>query len=386
MNPGTLLSAVLWALSATYLPPRQRQVHQYNLPNTDKLTIQFFTDRLDPPKESPKLFNDQRWEFDWLTSGYGNLGEEGVGALRVRVYSQERKEESEDIAPKVARMALRIWDRTFHRLKIDSPHDFNGGIIDYFLCFGGKAGGEQLFDKELVRDRVDPSRTNVVRVNTIYIYRLDTFKEPIEMAREVAHEYGHAILPPIGGFKQPEVWADGYLGEKLFLKWIRNDIAAGRLTPDDAMGASLDKLSAWVAQNVDPLADQAAYQEPVPALINESKGGMDDFIGLALYVEALCPPAVFTRSLEYTADAHKGSGENGVTLPTDYATYVSQAASEMESLTLSVPKSVFDSKKPIWIPMAKGTCTGARVITRRGGWAQVAPLTPNIIVKNPPIH
>ncbi|HWA83086.1 MAG TPA: hypothetical protein VG820_06635, partial [Fimbriimonadaceae bacterium] len=87
---------------------------------------------------------------------------------------------------------------------------------------------------------------------------------------------------PIGGFKQPEVWADGYLGEKLFLKWLKNDIAAGRLTSDDAMGAGLDKLSAWVAKNVDPLIDQAAYQEPVPALINESKGGMDDFIGLAL--------------------------------------------------------------------------------------------------------
>ncbi|HWA84325.1 MAG TPA: hypothetical protein VG820_12855, partial [Fimbriimonadaceae bacterium] len=180
MNLGTLSSALLWALSSALLPDGQGSIHQYNLPNTDKLTIQFVNDRLDPPKESPKLFNDQRWEFDWLTRGYGNLGEEGVGAIRVRVYSQERKEESEDIAPKVTRMVLRIWDRAFHRLKIDSPLDFNGGIVDYFLCFGGKAGGEQLFDKELVRNAADPNDTKVIRVNTIYIYRLDTFKEPVE--------------------------------------------------------------------------------------------------------------------------------------------------------------------------------------------------------------
>ncbi|HWA83087.1 MAG TPA: hypothetical protein VG820_06640 [Fimbriimonadaceae bacterium] len=95
---------------------------------------------------------------------------------------------------------------------------------------------------------------------------------------------------------------------------------------------------------------------------------------------------MFTRSLQYAADGHKGSDEKGLTLPTDYADYVSQAASEMESLTLSVPPDIFDSKKPIWIPLAKGTCTGAKVIVKRGGWAQVAPLTPNIIVKNPPIH
>lgn len=379
-------SALALALAAFgLLQGNQQQVHQYNLPNNANLTVQFVGERLDPPKQSPRLFDDQRWEFDWLTRGFGNVGEEGVAALRVRVYSQMRKAEDVDIAPKVTRMVLRIWDRAFHRLKIDAPSAFNGGVVDYFLCFGGKAGGEQLFDKEMVVNPADGS-SKLVKVNTIYIYRLSTFQEPVEMAREVAHEYGHAILPPIGGFKQPETWADGYLGERLFLKWIRDDMVAGKLTPDDAMGATIDKLSAWLAKNVDPLVTQAAYQEPIPALINESRGGMDDFIGLALYVEALCPPAILTRSLQYAADAHRGGGDSGVTLPTDYADYVAQAASEMDSLTLSVPQNIFDTKKPIWIPLGKGACTGAKVLTRKGGWAQVAPLTSNIIVKNPPIH
>jgi len=121
------------------------------------------------------------------------------------------------------------------------------------------------------------------------------------MAREIAHEYGHAVLPPIGGFKQPEVWVDGYLGEKLFLKWMRDDMAAKKLTPDDAMGASQNGLDAWVKKNVDPLVAKAALQHPDPSSINESQAGMDAFLGLALYVQTICPASLFVKSLMYTS-------------------------------------------------------------------------------------
>ena len=55
------------------------------------LVLQRF-ERLDPPKLSPKTFNGVRWEFDWVTSGYGRpVGTDQMG-LRFRVFSQSRKD------------------------------------------------------------------------------------------------------------------------------------------------------------------------------------------------------------------------------------------------------------------------------------------------------
>ena len=364
------------ALTALLAQQEQVLIRDIAIPNPDIL-VQVRETRLDPPKLSPKLFGDQRWEFDWLTSGYGKTGDSPEQALRVRVYSQERKDTG-DKAPMVARMAMQLWDRTYRRLRIDTPQQVNGGIADFYLSFGGSPGGEQLFGEEIL-----PGQSQPTKVNTIYIYQLDTFKDPVEMAREVAHEYGHAILPAIGGFKQPEVWANGYLGEKLFLEWIAKDMTAGRLTPEDAMGANLTGIKAWLAKNVDPLIHATATEYPDGSSINEAKGGMDAFLGDVLYVEALCPASLLDRALAYTQDAQRMQTE--LKPPTSFPQNVVLAASEMENLTLSVPQSLFDSKKPIWIPLGKGSCNGATVMSRKNGWAQVLPLMRNIVIKNPPI-
>jgi hypothetical protein len=345
----------------------------FDIPNKN-VAVQMRLDRLEPTQPSPKLFGEQRWEFDWVTWAAGGIGEKGVKPVRIRVFSQERKENG-DKAPMVARMAIQIWDRMFHRLKIDHALAINRGLVDFYLCFGGEPGGEQLFDKVF-----DPGVNKEITVNTIYIYKLQTFTGPVEMAREVAHEYGHAVLPPIGGFKQPEAWATGYLGEKLFLKWIRDGMIMKKLGPEDAMGASLPALNTWIANNVDKLIVKAGTQFPDPTLINESAGGMEAFNGLAMYVEAMCPPSVFVRSLQYTRDAHIINST--LTLPTDYADKVLIACGEVENLTLAVPTELLN-KKSIWIPLGKGTLSGATVMSRKGGWAQVAPLMQNIVIKNP---
>ena len=373
---------ILTALAAATF--QQGEFRQLNLPNPN-ITVRQPLARLEPAKLSPKLFDGNRWEFDWITWGFGNITGGGEQQLRIRVFSQERKEEG-DKAPLVARMVMQLWNKTFRTLKFDHPNQFNSGIVDFYLCFGGEPGGEQLFGEEIL-----PNRPQPVKVNTIYIYQLHSFKEPVEMAREVAHEYGHAILPGIGGFKQPEVFSNGYLGEKLFLKWMRDGIAASRSNPDaptslsplDAMGAPLERLDAWVTANVDPLVKQAATRYPDGKLINESRGGMDAFLGLALYMESAFPPALFTRSLAYVRDAHGAATDNRP--PTDYPEKILAAAAEMEQIAMSVPPSL-KGVKSIWIPLGKGQISGGTVLTRREGWAEVAPLLPTITIKNPPIH
>ena len=73
--------------------------------------------------------------------------------------------------------------------------------FDVWLCRQGQTGGEQW-------------RSN------IYFYDLGTPRSSIEWIREIVHEYGHLALPAIGGYTDPEYWANGYYGERLITRWI----------------------------------------------------------------------------------------------------------------------------------------------------------------------
>ena len=74
--------------------------------------------------------------------------------------------------------------------------------FDVWLCTGGQSGGEQW-------------RSN------LYLYDLETPRSSIEWIREVVHEYSHLALPAIGGYDAPEYWANGYLGERLIVRWLQ---------------------------------------------------------------------------------------------------------------------------------------------------------------------
>ncbi|MGO8673483.1 MAG: hypothetical protein ACLQVD_19245 [Capsulimonadaceae bacterium] len=78
--------------------------------------------------------------------------------------------------------------------------------IDVWLCRSGAAGGEQWR-------------------NNIYFYDLDTKRSSIEWIREILHEYSHLAIPAVGGFTAPEYWANGYLGERLLIRWLQRSPA-----------------------------------------------------------------------------------------------------------------------------------------------------------------
>ena len=71
-----------------------------------------------------------------------------------------------------------------------------------WLCREGHSGGEQW-------------RSH------IYFYDLDAPRSSIEWIREIVHEYSHLALPAIGGYQAPEYWANGYLGERLLVRWFQ---------------------------------------------------------------------------------------------------------------------------------------------------------------------
>ena len=74
--------------------------------------------------------------------------------------------------------------------------------FDVWLCAGVQSGGEQW-------------RSN------LYLYNLETPRSSIEWIREIVHEYSHLALPAICGYDAPEYWANGYLGERLIVRWLQ---------------------------------------------------------------------------------------------------------------------------------------------------------------------
>lgn len=309
-------------------------------------------ERLDPPKLSPK----EKWMFEWVVSG---MGREQTGSepyrLRIRTFAQQKKE-SEDPAARVTRMAMRMWDFLVRKLRIAQKEMYDDGRVHFYLAFGGKAGGEQLFDEDVEGGRAR-------KVNTIYIYQVQNIKDPLELAREVAHEYGHAVLPPVGGFKEPEEWANGHVGEKLFLKYLRDEYKAGRLNAEDVCGAPLDRLDQFVQREADAMALDVWKNGPeIDRMGGSGAPAMDAYLSLVLYAYEALPIEAFRRSLLLI----------GSVSARDYPAAVILAASERESFVVSPPKSL--AGKDVWIPLGKGKLTGGGVIKKSGDWALVRPL------------
>ena len=95
---------------------------------------------------------------------------------------------------------LTLLHRTLTQHLGRSPY---GGTdpFDVWLCRQGAAGGDEWH-------------------RNIYFYDLDDARSSIEWIREIAHEYSHMALPPIGGYTAPEYWANGYYGERLLVRWL----------------------------------------------------------------------------------------------------------------------------------------------------------------------
>lgn len=80
--------------------------------------------------------------------------------------------------------------------------------------------------------------------NSLYFYDMATDRSPIEWARQAAHEYGHLVLPDIGRFTRPEPFANGELGERLFVQDLALEagLVAGDPWPSKAAQQALAAL------------------------------------------------------------------------------------------------------------------------------------------------
>lgn len=121
----------------------------------------------------------------------------------------------------------------------------------------------------------------------IYLFAVGQNRSAAEWIRELAHEYSHIILPPVGEFSAPEKWANGYLGERLFMKWLLLDNGVADAWSEPVDGA------AYVAKEVTPLRQRYQNAGPGSPLGEKMDAeGMDHWIGQVLSIEASHGPTV----------------------------------------------------------------------------------------------
>ena len=179
----------------------------------------------------------------------------------------------------------------------------------------------------------DPTTGGETWNSHVYVYGVRRERTSTEWVRTVAHEWGHLTLPAARGFSAPENDAAGYLGERLHLKWMRNE-------PRDAVvadGTTPTLLDAYYARQVAPLLER--FQEGGPEsllLIGDDAESMDYYIGMALAFDEAFGSRVAGRAL-FSIDGER---------PADLLAAMQDIIGRSDRLTVLLPA---------WTPLAKAT-------------------------------
>lgn len=256
----------------------------------------------------------------------------GEKDVRFLVHFSEPGEEA--LARRVSGVLARVYWMGVEYLAL--PRARRGAPVDVWLTRVGKAGAEQFR-------------------NNIYVYGIAEDRAPAEWVREMAHEYSHIILPEVGPFTSPEKWANGYLGERLFLKWLIDQDQTG-------IWGTPFAGSAYLANQVYPLRDRFMNAGPAsPDGQRTDAPGMQHYIGFGLAIEALYGPRMLREALRLApsnAPLSLGAGlAQALAAASDVETAVDPRAyipdrSTLESLSA---RGVHGRRAAYWLFLPAGT-------------------------------
>jgi hypothetical protein len=115
------------------------------------------------------------------------------------------------------------------------------------------------------------------RDNQVYFFATGAPRSPIEWTRTVVHEWGHLTMNAARGFKEPENDAGGFLGERLYLKWLRADKGLPTAPDDGVVPAGLDL---YYERQIAPLISRFRKFGPAAkTLSGMNQAAMDLYIG-----------------------------------------------------------------------------------------------------------
>ena len=139
------------------------------------------------------------------------------------------------------------------------------------------------------------------RINHLYLYQVTQPRTVIEWVRVLAHEWGHLTLPAARGFREPEGDASGFLGERLYLKWLNEDARALPRKFDDF--CEREGLQLYSDRQITPLISLYNGSGPSDKRLDQNSGGaMDYYIGMALSADASFGSKVSGFALYHTED------------------------------------------------------------------------------------
>ena len=327
------------------VPPAQLLPSEIAAQDGDKETITAPTPGLMLVPHGPQADSDEKYHARYHAVCYVYVGDTaGVGASVAPIHYVRRfavhapEPDALPLVKRTARMLLLLYGLNASRLHYD--HAFHQ-TVDVWLS--GQAasnsspdvGGEQF-------------------KNQIYIYNIFAERKPIEWAREIAHEYGHYALPGISGFKSPEEWANGVLGERLFLKWISDDLKAGLLKPDDLPFVKPDDVAEYVAKQDTPLVRRIARDGILDTqLARQDAGAMDLYTGLALYIDTVNGTTALLNAMSYTEPKTAGTFAQA----NDFLRGVQSSLQGATDITYAAPLAAHDGKADFWVYLPRGEYT-----------------------------
>ena len=236
--------------------------------------------------------------------------------LRFLVHAPDA--DSAPLAQRTARFLMLLHGENGERLRLEHPRATP--FVEVWLSGQAGAGLEADIGGEQFR-------------NQIYLYRIFTERSPAEWAREVAHEYGHFALPGVTGFMEPEAWANGVLGERLFLKWLQEDWMNQRLESADIPFVTPTQLTAYNEKKIAPALQREARNGPDAALRQTDSVGMEALVGLALYCDSVYGSKGLRDAFAYTESSR---GDNFLRAP-DFLRGIQAALQSATEFTIAPP-------------------------------------------------
>lgn len=322
------------------------------------------------PLQEAKICPSHDWKYPFATIGMGTTPSNPSYVQRFRIFAQARSQSHDDIAQWTARMFVRLWSNNFNRFDIDHAVQYRR-LVDVYLAFGGEPGGEHKFEV----DGQDVDNDNRPQpASSIYIYQAWQIENPIQLAREIAHEYGHASIPPVGPFDGPEDWANGDAGERIYMRWLSKDLKAGKITMADVVNADPALVEKQVQEKFFPLATKIGINSPNPALTKgKSEQAYWEYVGTACHASEILPPRRLMRAMML-------GGQNAATFYKELSTI----AEETAEFTFPVPD--YMKGEPFYIPgkFNSAQVKGATVLTSKNGWTKLKPTAKSVTVKGTP--
>jgi len=230
------------------------------------------------PKGAVPEARDPRNGGSFPFSRYGYVLNDRTDRWEWKLTVRWRSEHHSQLARDVLDLLLRLYALTKEHLGRE-PMFGQEGRLAAWICPEGEAGGEQWKDN-------------------LYLYEADAPRPPLEWLREIAHEYGHHVLPAAGGFTEPEGWSGGFLGERLLVRWLLEASPKGNLWPGDP------EVERYLKASVESPIRLFIREGPYSSLLRRTSGqAMDAYLGLVLMTEALYG----SETLRDAFDAQTGS-------------------------------------------------------------------------------